>query len=133
MRRLQQPSSCFVPQHGSYLRPPDRISIDGGIATPKIGAYYLMRPGKYTLQAARQCFQPLNKRFVVGTEKTQELKFSMTKQPGQLSFQAHQLDKSTVKLGRARVFIDGKEVGQTPVAALEVKPGRQAVEIRAEN
>jgi formylglycine-generating enzyme required for sulfatase activity len=112
---------------------PDRISIDGGIASPKIGAYYLMRPGKYTLQAARLCFQPLNKRFVVGTEKTQELKFSMTKQPGRLSFQAHQSDESTAKLEEARVFIDGKEVGQTPVAALEVTPGRRAVEIRAEN
>ena len=45
---------------------PDRISIDGGIATPKIGAYYLMRPGRYSLEAARQCFKLLNKRFVVG-------------------------------------------------------------------
>ncbi len=109
------------------------MSINGGFATPKFGDYYLMRPGKYNLQAARQCFQPLNRPFVVGAEKNQQLKFSLAKQPGQVSFQAHQVDKSTVKLEKARVFIDGKQVGQTPVAALEVKPGRRVIEIRTEN
>jgi len=111
---------------------PEEISIEGGIAAPKIGAYYMMRPGEYTLEAARQCFKLLNKRFVVGDEKSQELKFSMTKIPGRLSFQAHRSDKPSVLLEDARVFIDGREVKKSPGRELEVNPGRHAVEIRAE-
>jgi formylglycine-generating enzyme required for sulfatase activity len=111
---------------------PEEISIEGGLAAPKIGAYYLMRPGEYTLEAARQCFKLLNKRFVVGDEKSQELKFSMAKLPGRLSFQAHHSDKPSVMLEGARVYIDGREVRKAPVADLEVSSGRHAVEIRAE-
>jgi formylglycine-generating enzyme required for sulfatase activity len=112
---------------------PEEISIEGGIAAPKIGAFYMMRPGEYTLEATRQCFKLLNKRFVVGAEKNQELKFSMTKIPGRLSFQAHRSDKQAVILGDARVFIDGREVKRRPATEVEVSPGRHAVEIRAEN
>ena len=111
---------------------PEEISIEGGIAAPKIGASYMMRPGEYTLEAARQCYELLNQRFVVGDEKRQELKFSMTKIPGRLSFQAHRSDKPAVILAGARVFIDGKEVEGTPAAEVEVSSGRHAVEIRAE-
>jgi formylglycine-generating enzyme required for sulfatase activity len=111
---------------------PEEISIEGGIAAPKIGAYYMMRPGEYTLEATRQCFKLLNKRFVVGAEKSQELKFSMTKIPGRLSFQAHRSDKPAVVLEGAQVFIDGKEVKGRPTAGVEVHPGRHAVEIRVE-
>lgn len=111
---------------------PEEISIEGGIAAPKIGAYYMMRPGEYTLEAARQCFKLLNKRFVVDNQKNQELEFSMTKMPGRLSFQAHRSDNPAVILGGVRVYIDGREVKNEPVADLEVSPGRHAVEIRAE-
>ncbi len=111
---------------------PEEISIEGGIAAPKIGAYYMMRPGEYTLEAARQCFKLLNKRFVVDNQKNQDLEFSMTKMPGRLSFQAHRSDNPAVILGDVRVYIDGREVKKEPVADLEVSPGRHAVEIRAE-
>ena len=110
----------------------EEMSIEGGIAAPKIGAYYMLRPGEYTLEAERQCYNVLNKRFVVGAEKSQELKFSMTKTPGQLSFQVHRSDKPAILLKGARLFIDGKEVKATPVAQVEVSPGRHAVEIRVE-
>jgi formylglycine-generating enzyme required for sulfatase activity len=111
---------------------PQEISIEGGIAAPKIGAYYLLRPGKYTLEAAKQCFKLLNKRFVVGDDKSQELKFSMTKTPGRLSFQAHRSDRPSVFVEGARVYIDGREIQKAPVADLEINPGRHEVEIRAE-
>ena len=111
---------------------PEEISIEGSIAAPKIGAYYMLRPGEYTLEAARQCYKLLKQRFVVGDEKSQELKFSMAKIPGRLSFQAHRSDKPAVILGGAQVFIDGTEVKGTPAEAVEVSPGRHAVEIRVE-
>ena len=111
---------------------PEKISIEGGLAAPKIGAYYLMRPGEYTLEATKQCFELLAKRFAVSDDKSQELKFSMTKLPGRLSFQAHRSDKPSVLLEKARVYIDGREVKKSQVQELAVTPGRHVVEIHAE-
>ena len=111
---------------------PDEISIEGGLAAPKIGAYYLMRPGEYTLKATRQCFELLAKRFVVNNDKSQILKYSMTKLPGRLSFQAHRSGQPSVLLEEARVYIDGREVKKTQVQELAVAPGRRVVEIHAE-
>ena len=111
---------------------PEEISIEGGLAAPKIGGYFLLRPGEYTLEAARQCYNLLKQRFVVGAAKSQELNFSMIKIPGRLSFQAHRSDKPAVILGGAQVFIDGQEVKKRPATEVEVRPGRHSVEIRAE-
>ena len=112
--------------------PPDKISITGGLAAPKIGAHYLMRPGEYSIEATRQCFKLLAKRFVVSDDKSQELKFSMTKLPGRLSIQTHRLDKPSTILADARVYIDGREINKSQVSDLAVTPGRHVVEIRAE-
>jgi formylglycine-generating enzyme required for sulfatase activity len=112
---------------------PDRVSVIGGIASPKIGAYYLLRTGTYTLQAHKSCYKPLQKQFVVVDDKNQMLDFSMHKLPGRLSLEAHRSDKPSVKLKGAQVSIDGQKVGRTPLAQLEVNPGRRNVEIQAEN
>ena len=112
---------------------PSRISIQGGMAAPKFGDHYLLRPGEYRLQAERQCFQLLDEGFTVTDEKSQDVVFTMTKLPGLLSLKAHRSDKPTVSLEGARVFIDGQEVGQTPTADLAVNPGRRSVEARADN
>jgi formylglycine-generating enzyme required for sulfatase activity len=111
---------------------PEKISIKGGLAAPKIGAYYLIRPGEYTLEASRQCFELLARRFVVDETKSQELTFSMTKLPGRLSFNAHRSGQPTVLLEEARVSIDGREISTSPPQALAVNPGRHVVEIRAD-
>ena len=57
----------------------------------------------------------------------------MTRQPGQLSFQAHQADAPAVTLAGALISIDGRQQGQTPLTGLEVKPGRRRITIQAEN
>ncbi len=112
---------------------PSRISIQGAMAAPKFGDHYLLRPGEYGLQAERQCFRLLDEGFTVTDEKSQDVVFTMTKLPGLLSFKAHRSDKPTVSLEDARIFIDGKEVGQTPAADLAVNPGQRSVLIRADN
>ena len=75
---------------------PDQLSIAGGIIVPKIGDYNLMRSGDYVLEAEKECFEPLQQKFVVTQDKTQNFKFSMTRQPGQLSIQARQADAAAV-------------------------------------
>ena len=58
---------------------PERIVFSGSILTPKIGSYYLMRPGKYTLQALKECFLPLDHTFWVSDEKHQNLRLKDAK------------------------------------------------------
>jgi formylglycine-generating enzyme required for sulfatase activity len=112
---------------------PDRLSIKGGIIAPKIGAYHLLRPGEYDLEAVKACFQPLQKKLVVAEGKNQDFEFFMARQPGQLSFQAHQADTPALTLAGAVILIDGKERGRTPLTGLAVKPGRRSIAIQAEN
>jgi len=111
---------------------PDRLSIIGGMIAPKIGDYYLLRSGDYFLEAAKECFVPLQQKFVVAKGKSQNFNFSMTRQPGQLSFQAHQADAPTVALAGAFISIDDRPQGLTPLSGLEVKPGRRRIAIQAE-
>lgn len=111
---------------------PDQLSIKGGLMAPKIGDYYLMQSGAYVLEADKECFEPLQNKFVVATDKTQHFNFSMTRQPGQLSFKAHQADAPAVTLAGALILIDGKDRGPTPLTGLEVKPGRRSITIQAE-
>ena len=111
---------------------PADISIQGGIAAPKFGGHYLLRPGGYRLKAERQCFQLLEKDFTVTDDKSQDLIFTMEKQPGLLSFKAHHADKPSILLEGAAIFVDGQQIGQTPGTDLEVKAGRRSLVIRAE-
>ncbi|MGD8293549.1 MAG: PEGA domain-containing protein [Desulfobacterales bacterium] len=124
----------FTARHVAiHIEPqPDTISIKGGIAAPRIGSYFMMRPGQYSLEATRQCFEMLSKRIAVGEEKNQELKFSMTKLPGRLSLQAHRMDNPTIMVEEFQVSVDGQEVVKGPVADLELPPGRHSLEIRTD-
>ena len=112
---------------------PERITISGGILTPRLGAYYLLRPGEYTLRAFKQCYQPLEQRVQVADERSQTLNFSMEKLPGQVSLRVHQAGNSSIPVEGARVRIDGEEVKIAPLQGVEVKPGRRLVEIFSGN
>lgn len=112
---------------------PDKVSIGGGIFAPRIGSYYLLRPGEYTLRAFRQCYHPLEKFIKVADEKSQTINLSMEKLPGRLSLRVHQREKPLVGVDGARVHIDGEEVGVTPLQDVDVKSGRRRVEISAKN
>ena len=111
---------------------PERISIQGGIATFKFGNHYLLRPGDYTLKAELQCFQPLDKGFAVTDVKNQEVAFTMTRLPGRLSLEAHRAGRPLEALKGASILIDGRQVGLTPAAGLEVSAGRRSLAIRAD-
>jgi len=112
---------------------PDHLAIIGGMIAPKIGDYYLLRSGDYSLEAAKECFVPLQQKFAVAQGKSQNFNFFMTRQPGQLSFQAHQVDAPAVTLAGALISIDDRQQGLTPLSSLEVKPGRRRITIQAEN
>jgi formylglycine-generating enzyme required for sulfatase activity len=112
---------------------PEQITIRGGIIAPRWGAYYLLRPGEYTLTALKRCYEPLSQSIKVAGERNQTLKLQMEKLPGVVSLRAHQEEQSSVEIEGARIHIDGEEVGTTPVQELKVRPGRRSVEIFAKN
>jgi formylglycine-generating enzyme required for sulfatase activity len=113
---------------------PEEISFSGGsIFTPRFGNYYLMQPGEYRLVAHKKCFSPLEHVFPVNGEKQQNVQLQMQKLPGRLLVRAHQSGSAERHIIDAPVYIDGTEVGHTPVENLEVLPGLRTLEIRAEN
>jgi formylglycine-generating enzyme required for sulfatase activity len=111
---------------------PDHISIRGGIPALKFGGHYLLQPGSYRLKAERQCFQLIEEDFTVADDKRQEVTFIMEKQPGLVSFKAHRSDQPAVSLAGAEIWVDGRQIGQTPGSDLEVKAGRRSLVIRAD-
>jgi len=112
---------------------PEHIAFSGGILTPKIGSYYLMRPGKYTLKALKECFLPLDHTFWVSNEKNQNLGLKMQQRPGRLMIRAHDSDDTKKNILGAPVYVDGAVVGNTPIEKFEILPGLHNIEIRAEN
>jgi formylglycine-generating enzyme required for sulfatase activity len=112
---------------------PDQISISGSLFAPRIGGHYLLRPGTYTLHAAKECYFALEQPFEVGTDKSQTVRFEMERLPGRISLQAHQSGDPTAPVNGARIIIDGSEVGVTPISNLPVKAGPRILEIQMDN
>jgi formylglycine-generating enzyme required for sulfatase activity len=112
---------------------PDQISISGSLVAPRIGGYYLLRPGSYTLHATKECYLALEQPFEVGTDKSQAIRFEMQRLPGRISLQTHQSGNPTAFVKGARVIIDGSEVGVTPISNLEATAGLRVLEIQMAN
>ena len=112
---------------------PDRMSLDGGILTPRLGDHYLLRPGMYRLRALKQGYQPVEESVRVTHEKSQIFNFAMKKLPGKISFNVHQEKRPDIALIGAIVTIDGRIVGETPIKEIPVAAGQRHVNIYAEN
>lgn len=111
---------------------PDRISISGSLVAPRIAGHYLLRPGRYTLHAAKECYAELEQPFEVGTDKSQTVRFQMEKLPGRISITAHPTGEPEAPIKGARIVIDGQEVGDTPISNLPVKYGQRVLQIQAD-
>ena len=112
---------------------PESITISGGIVTPRIGDYYLMRPGEYSVMAVKQCYAQVERTFRVGTNKQQNLVFEMRKLPGRVAIRVHQSGVVENSITGARVYVDNNEAGTTPLEDLELMAGLKKIDIRAEN
>ncbi|MFC1516921.1 PEGA domain-containing protein, partial [Thermodesulfobacteriota bacterium] len=112
---------------------PESITVYGGIVTPRIGDYYLMRPGDYRVTAFKPCYAPVEKTFRVSANKQQDLVFEMRKLPGRLAIRAHQSGAIENSIAGARIYVDNSEAGTTPVENLELMAGLKKINIIAEN
>jgi len=112
---------------------PEKIEIAGGLAAPRLGSHFLMRPGEYSLIARKTCYRELRHRFRVGPAEKQQLQLIMEKMPGKLTINAHPEDLPGRPLENALIRIDGKEIGRTPLPTFEVDAGVRRLQISAPN
>ena len=108
---------------------PDRIVIEGGWLTPRLGGHYLLRPGEYELFVEKACFSSLQTSFMVDKSRTQRLAYELQLSPGKLFIQVHEKDQAETQSIPARVIIDGRSIGTAPIAGQEVQAGRHTLEI----
>ncbi len=110
---------------------PEKLSIKGGLLTPRVGGAYLMRPGKYRLEAARRGYHDLDHAFEVGDERHQTLKLAMKKLPGRITLTTHRQDAPSETVSGAVVTIDGKVIGQSPLTEARVPAGSRTLRLEA--
>ena len=111
---------------------PAKISIQGGLISPYIGNYYLLRPGTYTVQIEKPCYAPLETQLIVSEEKKQNFHMTLRELPGKLSVSTHPKSAPDEDIREAMIYIDGKDVGYTPLHELEVSPGNRQITIQSE-
>ena len=111
---------------------PDRLSVKGGVFAPLLGDYYLLRPGMYGLEAQKKGYRPLDTKFQVTKEKSQTLSFKLEKLPGEITFTAHRTGQPDLPITGAAVFVDGIEIGKTPIEAAPVEAGSRKIRVLAE-
>lgn len=110
----------------------DRIEIDGGLPTLKIGSHHLMRPGRYTLNAEKQCYQPLQREFTISDAETQSIRAAMIQLPGKLALEIHPGGATPASLTGLRVFVDDVALAESTITPLEVPAGSRRIWISAD-
>ena len=107
----------------AVLPEPDRQTLRGGLAVP-LGKRVLLRPGRYTLEAEKAGYHPLEETFEVGPETGGVLRFALDLLPGKLEISTGGLE--------AQVLVDGRPVAETPLAQpLEVEAGEREIRLSA--
>ncbi|MBT4519561.1 MAG: PEGA domain-containing protein [Halieaceae bacterium] len=98
------------------------ISISGGLYLP-FGDRYLLRPGEYLITATAPGYHPLTSNLTVTKQDSQTMELVLRPLPGKLF-----VDSSPPG---AKLFIDGEEVGETPIKALSAEAGQHTVLLQA--
>ncbi|MCY4214214.1 MAG: PEGA domain-containing protein [Gammaproteobacteria bacterium] len=99
-----------------FTPPASRISIVGGPAV-EFGGVHLLLSGTYEVQAELDGHHPIAAPFTVGEERNQAFEFKFAPLPGLLTVEA-------VPTG-ARLTVDGRPLGATPLTDVPVEAGRR--------
>ncbi len=110
---------------------PEKITLQGGLLTPRVGGAYLLRPGKYRFKAVHSGYQDLDQAFEVGDERHQTLKFAMEKLPGRITLTTYRQDDPSEAISGAVVAIDGEVIGQSPLTEASVPAGSRRLRLEA--
>jgi formylglycine-generating enzyme required for sulfatase activity len=104
---------------------PDSVSLSGfWPAIPFVGRY-LALPGTYWVRAEKTGYRKFEQQIDVEFGSELEIHFKLIELPGYLEVISH-------PVASAAVFIDGKEMGLTPLKSLEVEAGRRELRVVAD-
>ncbi len=103
---------------------PDRVSLSGKIWPLKIRGRYLVQPGEYSLQASKSGYYPLRTDLKVTQRRSQTQSFALQKMPGYISV-------FSSPTSGARILIDNRQYGITPIEKLELAAGSYALQAHA--
>lgn len=108
---------------GVTVRPePESLSLDSTAAL-RLGSRFVVRPGRYTVRAAKPGWHPLAE--PIDVAESTEVAFALEKLPGRVRLRLEPAD-------RVRVFVDGVLVAVTPLDdPLLVPPGPHALRFEA--
>ncbi len=101
------------------------VRIAGGLIKLRFGERVLMWPGEYRLLLSAEGYADAREVIRVTREPSQDFSFALKKLPGRLVVLTEQ---QTL----AAVMIDGKPVGQTPTAEIELPAGPHQLSLQAE-
>ena len=95
---------------------PDSVTLDGFPPPIKLGGRYLCIPGSYRAVIEKQGYYPLTKEILINRDQDNRLSATLEKLPGLLDLQVE-------PAGDIAVYSDGKLLGTTPPAVIEIPPG----------
>ncbi len=97
------------------------ITLSGGLYLP-FGKHYLMHAGDYQLSITAAGYRPLKSDITISNEDSQVVQLVLQPLPGKLDV--------TTQPNGARVFIDNKQLGETPLKAVPVEAGQYRLRIQ---
>ena len=111
--------------------PAENFRLSGPPLRFRIEERHLLRPGTYTVEAARSGYYPINETITVDSQST-EFQFHFTKLPGLVSLACVGADDTGTPLEQSHVRIDGAAVGIAPLNDVEVAPGEHSILIECD-
>ena len=95
---------------------PDSVTLDGFPPPLKLGGRYLCIPGSYRARIEKQGYYPLTKEILITRDQQNRLSATLEKLPGILDLQVE-------PAGDIAIYTDGRLLGTTPPASIELPPG----------
>ena len=111
---------------------PDQITIQGGLLTPQLKGYYLLRPGTYHVPPSGTAMSPSPPTSRSGIQARQTVDLVMEKLPGRLDIATHVEGQPASAITQVRILIDRQAVGETPLNDLEVAAGSHLLQIETD-
>ena len=102
---------------------PDKLELKEGSIAVKLQDRFLAQPGEYQLIAEKAGYYPLQETISIGMLASYHFKRTLQKKPGVVSITADPPQ-------RARVYIDHRYVGITPLQNIELTAGTHTIELQ---
>lgn len=102
----------------------ESVSVRGFLPAVPVGDRYLVFPGSYTVEAAREGYRPFQRTVAVPYGEAANFAFELLKLPGRLRV-------TTPPVEGARILIDGVDAGASP-GTIDIEAGEREIRVTAE-